>query len=132
MTDSELLRFVFTFYVVDQIVQADGRLEDAEVDWVLERFPHDTLVEHGLVDDDNVLTDRYRHLLADALMKLPQTLSRAEKLELIETFFDSAESDGEFAQEEGQMIMAAAQLLALPLDEVTSRLPELGELDLDA
>ena len=130
-TDLDLLRFVFTFHIVDQIVHADDSIQRDEIDWVVEKFPREVLLGHGMIDESDALTERYRDLLAEALMRVPAELSTAEKSELIQTFFSSALADGEFEFREGEMIVIAAQLLGLPPAEITSHLPDLGELEFD-
>lgn len=130
-TDLDLLRFVFTFHIVDQIVHADDTVEREEIDWVVEKFPREVLLGHGMIDEGDALTERYRDLLAEALLRVPAELSVGQKSELIQTFFATALSDGEFEAREGEMIVIAAQLLGLPTSELTSHLPDLGELEFD-
>lgn len=131
-SDPELLRLVFSFHVIDQIMHADEHLDDQEIDWVRVRFPRERLADNGLIDDEDVLTPRYRDLLAEALMRLPAELDRDAKLALIHEFFEGALADGSFEVREGNRIVVAARLLGLPLREVDGLLDgeHFGELDL--
>ncbi len=129
----DLLRLVFSFHVVDQIVHADDHVDALEIDWVRERFPFETLDEHGLITEDHRLTDTYRRLLSDALIRLPLELSEDEKLALSLTFFDTAMADGDFDSSEGGVLEAAANLLGLPMARVHDALDardSVGEVDL--
>ncbi|MEZ4322808.1 MAG: TerB family tellurite resistance protein [Myxococcota bacterium] len=132
-TDLEILRLVFSFHVVDQIMRADEHIDALEIDWVQDRFPLATLQGHGLVDDGHRLTDRYRDLLSEALMRLPAELDQDQKVELALTFFDSAMADGHFESTEAVQLQAAANLLGLPLERLHDALEgshHVGELDL--
>jgi uncharacterized tellurite resistance protein B-like protein len=127
--DLDLLRFVFSFHVVDLIVQADDRVEPEEIDYVVEHFPRDALVSRGLIDDENRLTQHYRDLLAEALMRLPAELDQEAKLELIDAFFESAMADGHFEKPEKRAILVAANLLGVPPELIHHHLVDLGTLD---
>lgn len=129
-SDPELLTFVFTFHVVDRILNADGRLEGSEIDWLVDLFPHDSLYDRGLIDDDDALTERYDELLEEALAHLPEHLNDDAKAALIQTFFESALADGSYEPREAQMIAYACQLLGIPADRIHDALPEV-ELQLD-
>lgn len=133
-TDIEVLRLVFAFHIVDRIVYADDEVDPMEIAWVRERFPRDTLATHGLIDDEDRLTDHYRDLLAESLMRLPSELDREAKLDLIHDFFGTALADGHFEAREGDVIVVAARLLGLPLDDVHAVLDadeRMGTVDLD-
>lgn len=134
-SDLDLLRVVFSFHVVDRIMHADHVLSVHEIDWVRQRFPREMLAANSLIDEDDVLTDRYRDLLAEALMRLPAELDEVGKITLIEQFFSSALADGNFEYREGHLIVAAARLLGLPLEALTDLLNAedgLELVDLDA
>lgn len=116
--DFDLLRLVFSFHYVDQIVHADEEVAPDEIAWVLERFPRELLAGHGLIDASNVLTDRYRVLLAEALVRVPAELDETGKLALVREFFELAMSDGEFEYREGNVVVVASQLLGLDPDVI--------------
>jgi uncharacterized tellurite resistance protein B-like protein len=129
----DLLRLVFSFHVVDQIVHADAHVDALEIDWVRNMFPFETLDEHGLIGEDHRLTPHYRQLLSDALIRLPNELSEDEKVALTLTFFDTAMSDGDFDASEGDILHAAANLLGLPMAVVHEALDardSVGAVDL--
>ncbi|MCA9493345.1 MAG: TerB family tellurite resistance protein [Myxococcales bacterium] len=128
-SDLELLRFVFNFHVVDLIVQADQVVEEAEIAYVVENFPRDALASRGLIDEKNRLTDLYRDLLAEALMRLPAELDQEQKLELIDRFFETAMADGHFEKPEKRAILVAANLLGVPPELIHHHLHDLGTLD---
>lgn len=129
LADLELLRFVFTFHVVDLIVHADNRIEEEEIAHVVATFPRDSLVSRGLLDAENRLTPLYRDLLAQALMRLPAELDQAAKLDLIDEFFDTAMVDGQFEKPEKRAILVAANLLGVPPELIHHHLVDLGTID---
>lgn len=133
-TDIGVLRVVFAFHIVDRIVYADEEVDPMEIAWVRERFPREVLAAHGLIDEGDRLTDRYRDLLAESLMRLPAELDRDAKMALIHDFFGTALADGHFEAREGDVIVVAARLLGLPLDDVHAVLDadeRMGAVDLD-
>ncbi len=125
MHDLDLLRFVFSFHVLDRIVHADDVVDPAEIAFVVERFPRSALEERGLIDERNCLTARYRDLLAEALVRLPAELDDAQKLKLIDGFFDGAAADGRVVKPEKRAIRMAVQLLGIPPELVHHRLHDL-------
>lgn len=127
-TDLELLQFVFTFHVVDTIVQADDVVEPSERAWVVKHFPRSSLVERGLITPENRLTHRYRDLLAEALVRLPAELGQEHKLFLIDAFFDTALVDGHFDEPERRAILTAANLLGVPPELIHHHLEDLGPI----
>jgi len=133
-SDLALLRLVFSFHVIDHIIHADEHIDPLEIDWMRERYPREVLEEHGLIDEESRLTDTFRDLLAEALMRLPKELSEDEKRQLALTFFDSAMADGEFEAREGKQLEAAAHLLGLPLKSLHEALDssdDVGAIELD-
>ncbi|MCB9679418.1 MAG: TerB family tellurite resistance protein [Alphaproteobacteria bacterium] len=132
-TDLAVLRLVFSFHVVDQIMRADDWIDPLEIDWVQRRFPLEQLQAHGLVDDAHQLTDLYRELLSEALIRLPAELHEHQKTELALTFFDSAMADGQLEPNEQAQLEAAANLLGLPMARLHDALHHsdvVGEVDL--
>lgn len=130
--DFDLLRLVFSFHIVDQIVHADEEVTPDEIAWVVRRFPRELLERHGLIGADDVLTVRYRSLLAQALVRVPTELDEGGKLALIHEFFDLALSDGEFEYREGNMLLVAARLLGLPPEAIQPALDHVGAAPPDA
>jgi len=117
-SDAELLTFVFTFHVVDRVLHADGDLVPLEIGWVARLFPSDSLYARGLIDDDNVLTDRYARLLEEAREHLGKRLDDDGKAALIQTFFESAFADGEVEPREAEMIAYACEQLGVPVARI--------------
>ena len=126
-SELSLLKLVFSFYIVDQIVKADQSLTPSEMEWVCRSFPREVLLGHGIINDSNILTPVYRDLLAEALFRLPTELSHEDKLKMLESFMESALVDGEFEARESHVIVKASRLLGVSPDLVISNYSEVIE-----
>jgi len=136
------LKLAFSLHVVDQIVAADAKLTQAELDFLEEKFPLDTLVKRGFSTADGVRTDAYHDAAVDALDRLPTELDSDQKIALLQVFLAATLADDSFELAEGNALVDAARLLDLSDQEIDgflasrtevggTRLAELDALEAD-
>jgi uncharacterized tellurite resistance protein B-like protein len=131
--DLEQLKLAFAYSIVEEIVDADQNVNDAERRYLSEVFPAITLESCGFVDEDGKLNDDYRAAVARSLEVLSGALTLHQKFELIDLFMGASLADGEFHHEEGNVMIWASRLLGLStaeLDGHLSSLAEVGAIDL--
>jgi uncharacterized tellurite resistance protein B-like protein len=129
------LRLAFTRHVLDLIAQSDGQVVQAESDFVERTAPDSALAQAGLIDEFGARTVAFEEAREEALARLPVELSLAERLSLLDVFFELVLADGELDRGEGSMLFAAAKLLGITpqqFDQHLDSLDDVGQVDLDA
>lgn len=124
------LKLAFGWHIVNQILGADGRVDPVEARFLARTFPALLMERSGFVAADGAFTDRWHEALGEALLRLP-TLSVAERVAMIDTFFRAAVVDDQFELAEAGVMHRAARLLGLREDQyaelveklVTSEVP---------
>lgn len=131
----ERLKLAFAHSFAGNIIDADGELDVAELAFIAEMFPNETMQTCGFVDLDGRYTDEYKTAVEESMKLLPEALSKADKVGLIQTLFGAAIADGHFHFREGNVLMLAGQLLGMDGDEITNAMDQelsMGEIDLPA
>ena len=131
--DVEQMKQAFAYHVVQQILAADDHVARGEVRFLEERFPRETMVQVGLMDEEGVFTDRFPDAYTEALRRLPAALGRDEKLALITLFLDACVADGALDSNEGRVLLDAADRLGVTPHELNAHLDTLamvGEVEL--
>lgn len=132
--DLDVLRTVFAYHVVTEVIGADGVKTAEELTFLHRRWPRETLAKMGLVDAAGSLNATFHSALAKALDELPDLLGDEEKLALIETFWDASLADGHQDRNESAAVARAADLLKVPGHAWMSHLErkgDMGTIDLD-
>jgi len=132
--DLEQLKLAFAYSIVEEIVGADEKVDEAERRYLAEVFPSITLESCGFLDDQGELNDDYRAAVAASLEVLANALPLAKKFELIDMFMGASLADGEFHHEEGNVMVWASRLLGISsseLDQHLESLADVGSVDLD-
>ena len=88
--DLDQLKLAFAYSIVEEIVDADEEVTDAERRYLSEVFPSITLESCGFVDEEGKLNDAYRAAVAQSLEVLSTTLTLTQKLELIDMFMGAS------------------------------------------
>lgn len=125
----EHLRLAFAYHMVEQIVHADDAVEFKETGFMERHFPVSQLLKYGFIEESGDLTQRFSDALVQALLVLPQELSLEQKLQFINTFIDASMVDNQMQQEEGNVLLTAARLLAIPLDIFQAHLQTMASED---
>ena len=132
---TEQLKLAFTYHIVNQILESDDEVVPAEARFLATTFPKDLFEGSGFVDAAGKYTQRWQDALGEALLELPERLSVAERLGILEMFYKAAISDDDFQYIEGNVLVRAARLLGLKPEQFTERLEQLigtGSIDLPA
>ncbi len=127
------LKLAFAYSIVEEIVDADEKVHDAERRFLAEKFPATSLESCGFLDDKGELNDDYRAAVAESLERLGNELDLQEKFALIDIFMGASLADGEFHHEEGNVMVWASRLLAITSDQLDAHLDtndDVGSLDL--
>jgi uncharacterized tellurite resistance protein B-like protein len=129
------LKLAFTYHIVNQILESDDEVVPAEARFLRRTFPQELFESSGFVDAEGKYTQRWQDALGEALLELPVQLSVAERLKVLETFYQAAVADDDFQYIEGNILVRAAKLLGLRPEQFTARLEQLigtGSIDLPA
>lgn len=110
----DVLRTVFAYHVVSEVIGADGVKTAEELTFLHRRWPREKLAGMGLVDGSGTPGATFHAALAEALEALPGRLGQDEKLALIETFWDASLADGHQDRNESAAVARAADLLGVP------------------
>lgn len=131
--DLDTLQMVFAYHVVEEVVGADGEISDEELAFLQERWPREVMAERELLDSQAKPTARFESARREAIARLPTSLTPAAKLELVQLFFHAGMVDGHLDRGESEVVMRAADLLGVPVEEWMALLGEsdhVGEVDL--
>lgn len=107
------LKYVFLMFFVQKIIWADEVVDQAELDFVQEHFPHSLLSALDLTN-----TDLLPILLEDALGYIPFHFTADEKLELIGICFGAAASTGTVNPAEVAILQVAAEKLGVSNEDL--------------
>lgn len=127
------LKLAFTYHISNQILQSDGIMAPGETAFLRASFPEDLFAASGFVDAKGHYTPRWNDALGEALLELPVRLSVEQRLDLLETFYRAAISDGDGQYIEGNILVRAARLLGLKPSQFTARVERMfgtGSIDL--
>lgn len=105
------LKYVLAIYLVQQVVLADEKTTEEELDFIKEHFPNGLLQSLNLLDEKEMSV-----LLEKALKVLPEKLSLQGKLDIIGMCFGASASDGDVDIREVATIQVAAEILNIPSD----------------
>lgn len=105
------LKYVLAIYLVQQVVLADEKTSEEELDFIKEHFPNGLLQSLNLLDEKEMSV-----LLEKALKVLPEKLSLQGKLDIIGMCFGASASDGDVDIREVATIQVAAEILNVPSD----------------
>tara|TARA_B110000037_G_scaffold205127_1_gene249732 strand:+ start:285 stop:671 length:387 start_codon:yes stop_codon:yes gene_type:complete len=105
------LKYVLAIYLVQQVVLADEKTTEEELDFIKEHFPKELLQSLNLLDEKEMSV-----LLEKALKVLPGKLSLQGKLDIIGMCFGASASDGDVDIREVATIQVAAEILNVPSD----------------
>lgn len=105
------LKYVLAIYLVQQVVLADEKTTEEELDFIKEHFPNGLLQSLNLLDEKEMSV-----LLEKALKVLPEKLSLQGKLDIIGMCFGASASDGDVDIREVATIQVAAEILNVPSD----------------
>jgi len=131
--DLDQLKLAFAYSIVEEIVDADAHVDEAESRYLAEVFPSITLESCGFLDEGGKLNDAYRGAVAKSLEVLSGSLSLKQKFELIGMFMGASLADGEFHHEEGNVMIWASRLLGIStaeLDQHLENMSDVGVIDL--
>jgi len=129
----DTLRLVFAYHVVQQVVAADGVVDDDERAFLEAHWPQARLTELGLLDSTGQPTEAFHQARNTAVSQLRTQLELEQKLELIDTFLQASLSDGHLHHAESAAVVQAARLLDLPGSVWLARLEDnglVGDVDL--
>lgn len=108
------LKLAFTLYVARKIVNADDHVHPDEAALLHRAIPPDELELFGFLEPGTSrLTPGFHAAAREALDVLPLTLSRAEKLRLIEWFRGVCLVDGTVHPREAELLAQARLALGL-------------------
>lgn len=127
------LKLAFAYSIVEEIVDADEKVDEAERRYLAETFPATSLESCGFLDGDGSLNDDYRAAVAQSLETLANDLDLQEKFKLIDIFMGASLADGEFHHEEGNVMVWASRLLGISSDQLDKHLDtfdDVGSVDL--
>ncbi|MCB9669386.1 MAG: TerB family tellurite resistance protein [Alphaproteobacteria bacterium] len=127
------LKLAFTFHITNQILESDGTVAPEELAFLQKWFPEAVFRESRFIDAKGRYTSRWEDALGEALLQLPERLSVEERLDLLETFYRAAISDGDTQYIEGNILVRAARLLGLKPSQFTARVEAMfgtGSIDL--
>ena len=105
------LKYVLAIYMVQQVILADEKTTEEELDFIKEHFPPELLHSLNLIDKAEMSI-----LLEKALQVLPHKLSLQGKLDIIGMCFGASASDGDVDIREVATIQVAAEILLIPPD----------------
>ncbi|MFK7926897.1 MAG: TerB family tellurite resistance protein [Myxococcota bacterium] len=131
--DLDVLRMVFAYHVVDEVVAADGEVSAEELSFVESRWPKSRMVEAGLFDSAGKPTAEYEAARVEAVARLPTELGAEDSLALVRVFLEAGMVDGHLERAESEVVIRAASLLNVPVDDwmkVLDDSDDMGELDL--
>lgn len=114
------LKYVLAIYLVQQVVLADEKTTEEEIDFIKEHFPSELLRSLNLIDKSEMAM-----LLEKALKVLPHKLSMQGKLDIIGMCFGASASDGDVDIREVATIQVAAEILLVPPDILFDFIQEL-------
>jgi len=115
--ESDRMRIAFARHFSQRIVEADGEVRDAEVDFLRDVFPPDLLTQLGL--DEAAVEAEY---LAAAREVLPGQLGHHDKLGLVGILFSVCTSDGVLDAREMRVLREAGETLGLSRETVVKYL----------
>jgi uncharacterized tellurite resistance protein B-like protein len=116
----EACKVVFALSVCERILEADGHVDDAEVEFLRRTFPPRRLEALGLQDRLAFLLVRQK-----AAEVLAHELSPTDKLALMGLFWRAGQSDGSLDGAELQILRDTAVALRVEWDEVETYLRDL-------
>ena len=131
--DLDILRTVFAYHVVEEVVGVDGEVTHDELSFLSVRFPRDRMLELGLFDTTGKPTERFESARGEAIIRLPTELSWEQRVDMVRTFFDAGMADGRLERDESRVVIRAAELLQVPVDDWMRALgssDDVGELEL--
>lgn len=124
--DRNTLRMVFGYHVVQEVVAADGAIDERERAFLESHWPSQLLVERGLLNAQGERTPLFDAARAQAIDTLKRDLTLEEKLGLIDTFMQASLSDGHLHHQESATVVRAAQLLDVPSSAWLGRMEAQG------
>jgi uncharacterized tellurite resistance protein B-like protein len=119
------LKLAFTYHISNQILESDGVVAPGEAAFLQAFFPAELFEASAFVDAEGRYTPRWQDALGEALLELPVRLDVDERLDLLETFYRAAISDGEQHYVEGTILVRAARLLGLKPSQFTARVEQM-------
>ena len=115
----ERMKFCYAHSVAMRIIEADGVLDEGELEFLRQRFPGERLVELGLEGPAGAA------VLEEARATLRDLLGYHEKLGMLSIFYAACYADGRLEVRELRVLREAAEALGLGREEVMRYLERL-------
>lgn len=115
----EELKIAFAFRITHMVMEADEVLHPEEVRFIERVFERQALDACGYLEEgERGFSSRFAAALARAAATLPEELSEAEKLDMMDIFVDAAKADGQVDPREVTVLLQAARMLQLERETV--------------
>jgi uncharacterized tellurite resistance protein B-like protein len=127
------LELALSWHLAQEVLLADLEIAETEHAWLAQHFPQSKLQDAGLADEAGARTPFFHDCVSEALITLPETMSRDDKLTLIKTLFAATLADNDFHHKEGNVLVRAVHMLGLSdgdLDGLLGSLDQVGDVDL--
>lgn len=118
----DVLKLAFAVWVSRLIANADGVLDLSEIRLLTSAFPNALLQCYGLMNDLAEYTELYHASYRQAMRVLPESLTLAEKLDLVTVFHRFCMADEELKQAELLVLREAAEALGVDVRQLSEHL----------